>query len=259
MMKKIFLLCIVSIIAFSLFGCPEKQKTEEERIRITIEQKKEEPAGEQKKEKEIKPEPRKQEPEKEKPKTLAAPHVQKETPPPAKQESAKKQAVEKTQIPEKTSPKTAPYPPPTKQEIAKKEELEKGPTSKDTRKHFSNAKKTMQKRSLLPEDIPGVLQDLDKAKALISSEKYKEASNILESVRERAEKIMIDKEFIDNKLSRLSALLKHKFPSAEAEKRMKDYKNKIGDDYNEGNYARVNKYLTKVILKIKGKKEEDIS
>lgn len=249
-MKRLLIFLLVTVLSFYLNGCTEKQKSEEERIRITIEQKKEEPV-EPKKEKEQKPEPRKQ--EQEKPKTKTTVQVQKETPPP--KEVPKKQAVEEPRIP-KPPLKTFP---PQKQETPKKEELEKGPSPRKVKKQFSYVIETMRKRYLLTDDIPGVSQDIDSAKALISSEKYNDASILLDSVQKKVDKFTIDKEFIDNKITRLAALLKYKFPQSEAEKRLNEYKNKISEAYNEGNYNKVNKYLTKVILKIRGKKEEDVS
>lgn len=62
----------------------------------------------------------------------------------------------------------------------------------------------MQNKYILPDDIPGVVQELNKAKSLISSEKYKDASVLLDSVLKRVKELTIDKEFIDNKIVRLT-------------------------------------------------------
>jgi hypothetical protein len=280
-MKKIFLLCIVSIIAFSLFGCPEKQKTEEERIRITIEQKKEEPAKDLKKETESKPAPKKEALEKPRAKTL---------PPSSQQEMVKRQPVEegpsmeeirKKQEEAKRRPieeeprfediekflsfediekfhsfEDIEKPKTQKREFAKKQDIEKEPSLKEIRERLEYEKRHMIKKGLLPGDVPGVSENMKQSTDLMLAGKYREASILLDAVHEKVGQTRIDKEFVDRKIKRLAVILRKKYSPEEAEERIRRLKEKIGNTYDSGDYSRVNEYLNKVILELKREKED---
>lgn len=218
-MRRIFIIFMVSILTIYL-NCSRKEKAEEERIRITIEQKKEEP----KKETETRTATRLKIPEKSK---------------------------EKREV---YVPPSPPSPPPER--VAKRRPVEGEPSLSDSKRRLEYERRYMIKKGILPGDIPGVREDLTRARDLILSDRYREASELLDNVHEKVEKTRIDKKFIDKKIERLAFILKQRFPPDEAEERLQRFRGKIGDAYDSGNYEKVNKVLNKVILRLKGREKD---
>lgn len=262
-MSRMFVILIISILTLYFYSCTEKQKVEEEKIKITIEQKKEEPAKDLKKETESKPVQKKEALEKPRAKTL---------PPSPQQEMVKRQPIEegpsmeeirkkqeetkRRPIEEESRFEDIEKPKTQKREFAKKQDIEREPSLKEIRKRVEYEKRYMIKKGILPGDVPGVSENIKQATDLMLAGKYRESSMLLDTVHEKVGQTRIDKEFVDRKIKRLAFILRKKYPPEEAEDRMRRFKEKIGNTYDSGDYNRINEYLNKVILKLRWQKED---